>query len=79
MATFPVLNNTDLNLRSRGRQEGRKEGEEEGGREGKKGGRVSVRGKEGCVSRRRVRREKCRVLGTPGSQRNSNSGSAESV
>ena len=48
-----MLNNTDLNFGSRGRQEGRKEGEGEGGRERKKGGRVSFKGKEGCVSRMR--------------------------
>ena len=82
LATFSVLNNIDLSFRSRGRQEGRKEGEKDGGREGRKGkkaGRLSFKGKEGRVSRMRVRRENRRVLGTPGSQRTSSSGAAESV
>lgn len=51
------MNNIDLNFGSRGRQEGREEGEGEGGREGKKGGRVSFKGKEGCVSRESETRE----------------------
>ena len=59
----------------------RKEGGRGGRRKRKKEGRKGeFQGKRRmCVQNERVRREKRRVLGTPGSQRNSNSGSAESV